>query len=120
MSVIFLVGFIIWSLGNVFCGGLTRAKHAVGMPWSFFLELHGYWHIFTGIGAYIFMALVEYLTSDEAGQPLGGRFAWPVPWIVNGSAGSGREREALLPTANDGAVVPPARPNGLARKITPD
>jgi dihydroceramidase len=75
------------------------------MPLSFLLELHGWWHIFTGLGAYIcssisphfhifakafqdeilikiVIALVEYLTSDEAGQPLGNRFAWPVGMIV--------------------------------------
>jgi hypothetical protein len=50
---------------------------------------------------------VEYLTSDEAGEPLEGKFAWPVPWIVNGAAGLalktatlpkavGRERRPLL------------------------
>lgn len=73
------------------------------MPLSFLLELHGWWHIFTGIGAYICMylipchllinpleadltytviALVEYLTSEEAGEPLAGRFAWPVDMFL--------------------------------------
>ncbi|KAL5331084.1 hypothetical protein ACEPPN_000613 [Leptodophora sp. 'Broadleaf-Isolate-01'] len=36
------------------------------------------------------IALVEYLTSDEAGQPLGGKFAWPVNLIVDGRAGDAR------------------------------
>lgn len=95
------------------------------MPLSFLLELHGWWHIFTGIGAYIckstaiwnlvfhnavkaiceadltcvVIALVEYLTSEEAGEPLAGRFAWPVdiflrkkqrskPSIVRGGYGT--------------------------------
>jgi dihydroceramidase len=57
------------------------------MPWSFLLELHGWWHVFTGAGAYIFIALVEYLTSEDAGKPLGGRFAFPVGWLVDGEAG---------------------------------
>ena len=57
------------------------------MPWSFLLELHGWWHVFTGAGAYIFIALVEYLTSEDAGKPLGGRFAFPAAWIVDGEAG---------------------------------
>jgi len=30
---------------------------------------------------------VEYLTSEEAGQSLGGRFAWPVGLLVNEKAG---------------------------------
>lgn len=108
------------------------------MPWSFILELHGWWHILTGIGAYIcklfivyirsfafffedFMedeqvytslnaesdfvppntskstnhitppkviALVEYLTSEEAGQALGSSFAWPVGLILGGRDGT--------------------------------
>jgi dihydroceramidase len=31
---------------------------------------------------------VEYLTSEEAGQPLGKNFAWPVGKLVNCSAGA--------------------------------
>jgi hypothetical protein len=30
--------------------------------------------------------LVEYLTSEEAGQPLEGRFAWPAHLLINCSA----------------------------------
>ncbi|KAI9743953.1 MAG: hypothetical protein M1818_002687 [Claussenomyces sp. TS43310] len=117
---IFVSGFAIWNLDNFFCNGLTHAKRGIGMPWSFLLELHGYWHIFTGIGAYIFMALVEYLTSEEAGEPLGGRFAWPVPWIVDGSASTGREREALLPTASDAAADTSGGADALVLKINQD
>jgi dihydroceramidase len=35
------------------------------MPWSFLLELHGWWHILTAAGAYTFMAMVEGLTEDD-------------------------------------------------------
>ncbi|KAJ5041302.1 uncharacterized protein L3040_005848 [Drepanopeziza brunnea f. sp. 'multigermtubi'] len=87
-GIIFISGFGIWNIDNAICSSLTRWKRAIGMPWSFVLELHGWWHIFTGAGAYIFIALVEYLTSEKAGQALGSRFAWPVNLIVNGQAGS--------------------------------
>lgn len=33
------------------------------------------------------MALVEYLTSERAGQPLGDEFAWPLGKVVKSSAG---------------------------------
>ncbi|KFY13363.1 hypothetical protein V492_03316 [Pseudogymnoascus sp. VKM F-4246] len=81
-SVIFVSGYIIWNIDNFTCSWLTEAKRNIGMPLSFLLELHGWWHIFTGIGAYIFIALVEYLTSEEAGEPLAGRFAWPVDMFL--------------------------------------
>ncbi|CAL3967690.1 hypothetical protein PZA11_003926 [Diplocarpon coronariae] len=85
---IFVSGFIIWNIDNAICSSLTSWKRNVGMPWSFVLELHGWWHVFTGVGAYIFIALVEYLTSEDAGEPLGSRFAWPVNVLVNCQAGS--------------------------------
>ncbi|KAL3424080.1 alkaline phytoceramidase [Phlyctema vagabunda] len=87
-AILFISGFAIWNIDNEFCSSLTTLKRALGMPWSFIFELHGWWHILTGMGAYIFIALVEYLTSEEAGQPLGKRFAWPINGIVNGSAGA--------------------------------
>ncbi|KAF7898583.1 hypothetical protein EAF00_005029 [Botryotinia globosa] len=83
-GVIFVSGFILWNIDNQFCESLTDTKHSLGMPWSFVLELHGWWHILTGIGAYIFIALVEYLTAEEAGQELGKSFAWPVGLILAG------------------------------------
>jgi dihydroceramidase len=50
--VVFGTGYGIWIIDNIFCGFLTQTKRSIGMPWSFLLELHGWWHIFTGVGAY--------------------------------------------------------------------
>jgi dihydroceramidase len=33
------------------------------MPLGFLTELHGWWHIFTGIGVYDYIVFVEYLRS---------------------------------------------------------
>jgi len=118
-AVIFISGFAIWNVDNAICGSLTSWKRSMGMPWSFLLELHGWWHIFTGAGAYIFIALVEYLTSEEAGQPLGGRFAWPVNLIVDGQAG----KKAPLTNGNgkanghaNGGTKTNGKANGSAKK----
>jgi dihydroceramidase len=35
------------------------------------------------------------LTSEDAGKPLGGRFAWPVGMIVNGQAGRKLEQNGF-------------------------
>jgi dihydroceramidase len=35
---LFLFGFLIWNLDNVFCGTLTQWKVAVGWPVAFLLE----------------------------------------------------------------------------------
>lgn len=70
-----LLAFVIWNVDNLFCPTLTRWKHQIGWPWAILLEGHGYWHLLTAMGAYTFMALVEFLTSPEGSPELG--FAWP-------------------------------------------
>lgn len=47
----------------------------MGMPWSFVLEFHGWWHFFTAVGAYVFMVMVDSLTQDVV-ELSGGPFAW--------------------------------------------
>jgi len=42
-AVMFVFGFFIWNLDNVFCGTLTRWKAAMGWPAAFFLEGIFYW-----------------------------------------------------------------------------
>jgi dihydroceramidase len=45
------------------------------MPWGFLLELHGWWHVLTAVGAYVFMVMVDSLTRDVIELP-GWQFAW--------------------------------------------
>ena len=52
-SVFFIGGFVLWNIDQIICGTLTSIKRYIGMPWSFVFELHGWWHVFTGMGAYI-------------------------------------------------------------------
>lgn len=40
---VFLGGFGIWALDNVYCTRLRRWRHQVGMPWGFVLEGHAWW-----------------------------------------------------------------------------
>ncbi|KAH8586692.1 ceramidase-domain-containing protein [Bisporella sp. PMI_857] len=75
-AVFFGTGFTLWNIDNEFCGILTAWKREVGMPWSWVLELHGWWHFLTGIGSYIFMKLVEDLTAT--GDIENGEWAWPL------------------------------------------
>ncbi|KAL4784278.1 ceramidase [Aspergillus varians] len=79
-AVIFSLGFYIWLLDTWLCGFLRQARNTIGFPWAFILELHGWWHIFTGIGAYIFIAVVDHLASGEDHQGFEESFAWPAPW----------------------------------------
>jgi dihydroceramidase len=51
-AVIFLTGFAVWNVDNIFCAHLRAARQYVGYPWAVLLEGHGWWHILTGYGAY--------------------------------------------------------------------
>lgn len=59
------LAYLLWNIDQHFCPLLTTLKRRIGLPFGMLLELHGWWHILTAIGAYIFMALVEYLTSKD-------------------------------------------------------
>ncbi|KAK1757716.1 ceramidase [Echria macrotheca] len=48
----FLAGFFIWNLDNIFCRHLLHARNQIKLPWAVLLEGHGWWHILTGLGAY--------------------------------------------------------------------
>lgn len=48
---IFLGGFAIWNLDNIFCGNLRSWRHEIGLPWGIVIEGHGWWHLMTGSGA---------------------------------------------------------------------
>ncbi|KAF9016283.1 alkaline phytoceramidase [Hymenopellis radicata] len=48
---LFVFGFFIWNLDNIFCDKLTVWKTSIGWPAAFLLEGHSWWHLFTGIGS---------------------------------------------------------------------
>ena len=80
-----LFGYFLWNIDFHLCSYVTAFKHYIGLPWAFIFELHGWWHILTGIGAYVGMALVEYLvTIDEsAADGLSDKFVWPVRAVLS-------------------------------------
>ncbi|KAL2012909.1 hypothetical protein VTN00DRAFT_434 [Thermoascus crustaceus] len=51
----FLGGFFIWTLDNKFCTKLRGWRKQIGLPWGLLLEGHGWWHLMTGIGAYLYI-----------------------------------------------------------------
>lgn len=63
------LGYFLWQLDGIFCSELTASKRSIGMPWGFLLEMHAWWHLFTAIGAYVFMVMVDSLTRDVIELP---------------------------------------------------
>ncbi|KAL5114674.1 hypothetical protein ACEQ8H_007407 [Pleosporales sp. CAS-2024a] len=81
-----LFGYFLWLIDFNFCPYVTALKRSLGLPWAFFLELHGWWHIFTGICAYAGMGLADYLVTIQPGHtgtgPVEEGFVWPVRAVL--------------------------------------
>ena len=52
---VFLGGFGIWNLDNIYCSRLQSWRREIGLPWGILLEGHGWWHLMTGLGAYYYI-----------------------------------------------------------------
>jgi len=48
-----------------FCAELRAVRQSVGLPWAFALELHGWWHVLTAVGAAAFVRLIVMVTAPE-------------------------------------------------------
>jgi dihydroceramidase len=83
---IFLGGFALWGVDNVYCSTLRSWRRQIGMPWGFFLEGHGWWHLMTGIGAYCYIVwgiyLRHILNGDQDRYALDWPSIWKLPEIV--------------------------------------
>ncbi|KAK1240320.1 hypothetical protein MKX08_007762 [Trichoderma sp. CBMAI-0020] len=84
----FAFGYFVWLLDGFLCSTLTSMKHSAGLPLAFFLELHGWWHIFTCVGGYVGVALVDALTSGQVQEDPIHHLAWPVPSVARLLAGA--------------------------------
>jgi len=79
---LFLLGFFVWNLDNIFCGSWTQVKRAVGWPLAFFMEGHAWWHIFTGLGTFYLTQGITLLTlsvkDDHHKYYLGNQYGLPL------------------------------------------
>ncbi|KAI5292376.1 hypothetical protein KEM52_006403 [Ascosphaera acerosa] len=57
-----------WVLDTLVCTRLRSVRAAVGLPWAWLFELHGWWHILTAFGVYIAMVEGEYLYAVHRGM----------------------------------------------------
>ncbi len=79
---IFLGGFAIWGVDNVYCSDLRHWRRQIGMPWGFFLEGHGWWHLMTGVGAYCYIVWGIHLRHVLNGDQDKFEMAWPQFWSL--------------------------------------
>ncbi|KAF1837209.1 alkaline ceramidase-like protein [Decorospora gaudefroyi] len=93
---IFLGGFAVWHLDNVYCSQLITWRRQVGMPWGFVLEGHGWWHLMTGTGAYYYIVWGVWLRHCLNYRQDEYELVWPNIWTMpevvkrRGAMGNGR------------------------------
>ncbi|EDN10322.1 conserved hypothetical protein [Histoplasma mississippiense (nom. inval.)] len=113
----FLGGFAIWNLDNVFCSRLRGWRRKIGLPWGILLEGHGWWHLMTGIGAYMYIVWGIWLRHCLNGRQEEYQLQWPriysFPDVVRVSNQGKR-------STNGSTKLPAAHKpyhNGMAKKI---
>lgn len=62
----FLLGYLLWNIDLEYCAELRGLRARVGVPWAFGLELHGWWHVLTAVGADMFIRVVRDIHAWEA------------------------------------------------------
>ena len=89
-------GYVVWLIDEFACRYLTNVRHAIGLPFAFLLELHGWyvprlvyipvgkltiirWHVLTAIGGYTAVAVIDIVTTGEVTGDPTDTLAWPVP-----------------------------------------
>ncbi|EMD91739.1 hypothetical protein COCC4DRAFT_128250 [Bipolaris maydis ATCC 48331] len=92
---IFLGGFAIWNLDNVFCSRLIWWRRQVGMPWGFVLEGHGWWHLMTGLGAYFYIVWGIWLRHCLNYRQDEYELQWPNVWTVPEVRARGRDAKKV-------------------------
>lgn len=59
-----LVGYGLWNVDLVYCQELRELRGHIGLPWAWLLELHGWWHILTAMGASQFMNVAREVQEE--------------------------------------------------------
>ncbi|KAJ5454319.1 uncharacterized protein N7458_005275 [Penicillium daleae] len=78
----FIGGFFIWNLDNQFCSQIRVLRRKVGLPWGIFLEGHGWWHIMTGVGAYLYIIWGIWLRHCLNGRQDDFHLRWAHFWHI--------------------------------------
>ncbi|EER28077.1 Alkaline phytoceramidase family protein [Coccidioides posadasii C735 delta SOWgp] len=73
----FLTGFLIWNLDNHYCSTFRGWRRRIGLPWGIVLEGHGWWHLLTGTGAYIYIIWGIWLRHCLNGRQDEYELYWP-------------------------------------------
>lgn len=64
-----LFGYLLWNIDLEYCMELRALRERLGLPWAWGLELHGWWHVLTAVGAARFMNVAREIKEEiEKGE----------------------------------------------------
>ncbi|KAK5002610.1 hypothetical protein LTR28_011187 [Elasticomyces elasticus] len=117
---IFLGGFGIWTLDNVYCSTLRRWRREIGLPWGVLLEGHGWWHLMTGLGAYFYITWGIWLRHCLDGEQDLYELRWPssftsLPIILRAGGGEARLNGSVVQRVEAEAEQRPRQRNGALK-----
>jgi dihydroceramidase len=58
---VLVLAYTLWQIDLEKCFELRRIRAQLGLPWAWILELHGWWHILTALGASQYCRLIREL-----------------------------------------------------------
>ncbi|KAI1495478.1 alkaline phytoceramidase [Biscogniauxia marginata] len=94
---IFLGGYLIWTLDNIYCNTLRKWRHQIQLPWAVVLEGHAWWHLMTGIGAYFYITWRIWIHRCLDGDENKFRLYWPsifsTPEVITVEDRSGQHKD---------------------------
>ncbi|PRP76892.1 hypothetical protein PROFUN_14058 [Planoprotostelium fungivorum] len=67
-AVIMNLAFALWNIDNHFCHQIIQLRSYLGQPFATLLQLHGWWHIGTGVGTYMLVTasmMLSLMISDD-------------------------------------------------------
>jgi dihydroceramidase len=59
-----LFGYALWNIDLEYCAELRAFRQQIGLPWAWMLELHGWWHLLTAVGASMFMEVAREVREE--------------------------------------------------------
>lgn len=77
------LGYTCWNVDINFCNVWRGARRAIGMPYGFILEGHGWWHLGTGLGVYHYIVYLQYLRIFILKKQNQYEFQWKMGWLPN-------------------------------------
>lgn len=60
---VLVVAYTLWQIDLEKCIELRWIREALGLPWAWLLELHGWWHVLTALGASRYIRLIRELSD---------------------------------------------------------